>query len=55
MMVLGRPDGLYMSLGSSMLEVVERVTQYVGTQPPLPDWLREGVILGMQGGTQTVR
>lgn len=38
--------------GDSYLELVEKLTSLLGRQPELPDWIYEGVILGIQGGTQ---
>ena len=38
-----------------MLGVLKRLTAFLKRQPVLPNWLREGVIIGLQGGTQTVR
>lgn len=42
-------------LGDSMMELLERYTEYSGRMPPLPDWLNAGAVVGMQGGTQAVR
>ena len=41
--------------GSSPLELIERVTEYTGRMPALPDWINKGAIVGMQGGTEFVR
>ena len=43
-----------MFAGNSMLEVIERVTEYTGRMRPLPDWFNEGAVVGMQGGTEKV-
>ena len=40
--------------GNSMLEQIERVTEYTGRMRPLPDWFNEGAVVGMQGGTAKV-
>lgn len=37
-----------------MLGLVSKLTGYLKRQPYLPDWVGDGVILGMQGGTQTM-
>ncbi|XP_013409261.1 uncharacterized protein LOC106172883 [Lingula anatina] len=36
----------------SMLELVQSFTDFNGRPPPLPDWIHNGAILGVQGGTQ---
>ncbi len=33
-------------------EVLEDQSDYFGRQPPMPDWSYDGVILGIQGGTE---
>ncbi len=52
--VNGNPHEILIGTGSSMLEVVQNLSAYIGRQPVLPDWLRSGVILGVQGGTKRV-
>ncbi|MDX1696554.1 MAG: glycoside hydrolase family 31 protein, partial [Ketobacteraceae bacterium] len=62
---LTRPEAVSVSLfngnmkgrilaGNSMLDMIERVTEYTGRMRPLPDWFNEGAIVGMQGGTEKV-
>lgn len=41
--------------GTSLLQLVTEMTSYTGRMAPLPDWTQHGAILGLQGGTQTVR
>ena len=41
-------------LGNSMLELIQRFTDYTGRMRQLPDWFNEGAIVGMQGGTDKV-
>lgn len=41
-------------LGSSMLELIQRFTDYTGRMRPLPAWFNEGAIVGMQRGTDKV-
>lgn len=40
--------------GNSMLDLIERFTDYSGRMRALPDWFNEGAIVGMQGGTAAV-
>jgi alpha-glucosidase len=40
--------------GNSMLDLIERFTDYTGRMRALPDWFNEGAIVGMQGGTDKV-
>lgn len=37
--------------GNTPLELIERYTEYAGRMQMLPDWLNQGAIIGMQGGT----
>ena len=41
--------------GSGPKELLERYTSYAGRMKPLPTWMDQGVIVGMQGGTADVR
>lgn len=38
----------------NMFEAVERLTEYTGRMPALPDWVHHGAILGIQGGQDKV-
>ncbi|MCG8671181.1 MAG: alpha-glucosidase, partial [Pseudomonadales bacterium] len=40
--------------GESMLDLIERFTEYTGRMRPLPDWFNQGAIVGIQGGTEFV-
>jgi alpha-glucosidase len=37
--------------GRSPLDLIESYTQYAGRMRPLPDWVHEGAIVAVQGGT----
>jgi len=41
--------------GDSPLALIEAYTEYSGRMRKLPDWIHEGVIAGVQGGTAVVR
>ncbi|GMJ12170.1 hypothetical protein HRI_004886200 [Hibiscus trionum] len=41
--------------GNSPLEIVECFTETIGRPPELPEWVISGAVVGMQGGTETVR
>ncbi|HKL60390.1 MAG TPA: alpha-glucosidase [Sphaerochaeta sp.] len=47
------PSAITISAKSNLLEVVQDISALLGRQPVLPDWVYDGIILGMQGGTQT--
>lgn len=47
------PDSLTFGSEPSMLALVQDISALLGRQPPLPDWVHDGVILGIQGGTET--
>ena len=46
------PGSLTFGSAPNMLELVQDVSALLGRQPPLPDWVHDGVILGIQGGTE---
>lgn len=48
-----RPE-LILDSGDSFVEVSEKLSALLGRQRELPSWLYDGVILGIQEGTQTV-
>jgi len=41
--------------GATPSALIERYTEYSGRMRPLPDWLMDGAVIGMQGGTARVR
>ncbi|XP_039028333.1 sulfoquinovosidase-like [Hibiscus syriacus] len=41
--------------GNSPLEIIEHFTETIGRPPELPEWVISGAVVGMQGGTETVR
>ncbi|KAK8258648.1 hypothetical protein V6Z12_D13G001500 [Gossypium hirsutum] len=41
--------------GNSPLEIIEHFTEAIGRPPELPEWVISGAVVGMQGGTETVR
>ncbi len=41
--------------GGSPAELIEEYTSCVGRMRPLPDWILDGAVVGMQGGTEKVR
>ena len=41
--------------GESPLELIETYTEYAGRMRVLPDWVHNGAILGLMGGTEPVR
>jgi alpha-glucosidase len=46
------PASLEIGAASTMLELVSDLGSRLGRQHELPDWVHDGVILGIQGGTQ---
>ncbi len=47
------PSSITISAKPSLLEVVQDISALLGRQAALPAWVYDGIILGMQGGTQT--
>ena len=41
-------------MGSTFKEVTKEIAEINGYTPPVPDWVNEGAILGLQGGTEEV-
>ncbi len=63
---LRRPDRVEVELWSSALharvftgarpaDLIEAYTRLSGRMPALPDWMHQGAVIGMQGGTAAVR
>lgn len=48
------PKTMVMEFADSYLDIVNRMTDYIGRPPMLPEWLLDGVVLGVQGGTDEV-
>ena len=47
------PSAITISAKPTLLEVVQDISALLGRQGELPAWVYDGIILGMQGGTQT--
>jgi alpha-glucosidase len=52
--VWGKPDFILIESAESFVDLMSVVTRVFGTQPDLPEWLLNGITLGIQGGTSTV-
>ncbi len=50
----GRLKGAFLA-GRTPLDLITAHTDRTGRMRPLPDWIGHGAVLGIQGGTQTVR
>ena len=46
------PKSIVISTKDTLLEVVQDISALLGRQNTLPDWVYDGIILGMQGGTE---
>lgn len=46
------PARLVFAAGETMREVVQAASALLGRQPEPPDWIHDGVVLGIQGGTR---
>lgn len=46
------PKKTLFETADSFLELTGKITNLLGRQPELPDWIYNGVILGIQGGTE---
>ena len=48
------PAYLQFEAGETYLAIIEKLTAFLGRQPKLPEWVYNGFILGIQGGTDFV-
>lgn len=48
------PEYLIFETAKSYTKLVEKLTDFLGRQPELPEWVYNGLILGIQGGTEFV-
>jgi len=48
------PQQIRIEVGESYLALVEKLTAFLGRQPELPEWVYNGLILGLQGGDKRV-
>lgn len=48
------PGDLILAGRPSFPEIIEELSGLLGRQPPIPDWLYNGVMLGVQGGTEAM-
>jgi alpha-glucosidase len=48
------PEEVIIGHEDTFIELIQNVTDLLGRQPELPDWVYDGVWIGMQGGTDTV-
>ena len=53
--LFSKKASLQLLAASHPLELLELYTDYAGRMAPLPSWTDRGVIVGMQGGSATVR
>lgn len=49
------PEKIIIKREPDLLSVVSSITNYFGPQPPFPDWVYNGIILGIQGGNEIVK
>ena len=53
-MILGQPKTVHFQSENTFIDLVTKMTSYLGRQPMLPDWTNDGAIMGVQGGTEKV-
>lgn len=46
------PKQIRIECADTYLKLLERLTAYFGRQPKLPDWVYNGLIIGVQGGNE---
>ncbi|KAI8498917.1 hypothetical protein Bbelb_233700 [Branchiostoma belcheri] len=52
--IWGDPGQIVLDSGRDFFDVSKKLSGVLGRQPPLPEWVYSGAILGVQGGTETV-
>ncbi|NIZ47281.1 alpha-glucosidase [Entomospira nematocerorum] len=48
------PTHIRIEVADDYLTLLERLTAYLGRQPLMPTWVHDGLILGLQGGSERV-
>lgn len=48
------PERIIVQEGETYIDLLEELTSFLGRQEPLPEWIYDGVILGVQGGIDVV-
>lgn len=48
------PRSITLSVKDSLLDSVTDLSDFLGRQPRMPDWVNDGLILGLQGGTDII-
>ncbi|MGL5904890.1 MAG: alpha-glucosidase [Cetobacterium sp.] len=48
------PEFILFETGETYLDIQQKLTGYFGRQPKLPEWVYNGLMLGLQGGTEVV-
>ncbi len=49
------PERIAVGFGTSLMDTASKVSLLLGRQAPLPSWVHDGMILGVQGGTDVVK
>lgn len=47
------PEFTRIECGNNYLELLEKLTEFIGRQPELPEWIYNGLIVGLQGGERS--
>ena len=50
----GRPSTFHFNAAGTIQELLIRLSYFFKRQPPTPQWLSDGAIIGVQGGTERV-
>lgn len=45
------PSSIIIETGKSYIDIINKMTGLLGRQPELPEWVYNGLVLGIQGGT----
>lgn len=46
------PKKMYIQAADTFLELLEKMTAFLGRQPELPEWIYKGLLVGVQGGIE---
>jgi len=46
---------IHLETANSWQNLIQKLTSFFGRQPNLPNWIYNGAIIGLQGGTEQVK
>lgn len=53
--IWGKPLSITFTVADNFVDLLDIIRKRFGTQPKLPDWMLDGITLGIQGGTDVLK